>query len=58
MIYDNYELTFKELLEKNESFTTHHYNIQRLCIELYKVYQGILYVDKCCSLALLSKTLL
>ena len=35
-MYD-YELTFEELLEKEGSFTVHHYNIQTLCIELCKV---------------------
>ena len=29
------------LLEKDGSFTVHHYNIQALCIELYKVYHNI-----------------
>ena len=33
----DYELTFEELLEIDESFTIHHCNIQMLCIELYKV---------------------
>ena len=28
-------------LEKDGSFTVHHYNIQTLCIELYKVYHNI-----------------
>ena len=32
--------TFEELLEKDHSFTVHHYNIQTLCIELYKVFTG------------------
>ena len=38
LIYDDYELTFKELLEKDWSFTIDHYNIQTLCTELYKIY--------------------
>ena len=29
------------LLEKDGSFTVHHYNIQALCIELYKEYHNI-----------------
>ena len=37
-IYDDYELTFEELLEKNGSFAIHHYNVQTLFIELYEVY--------------------
>ena len=27
-------------MEKDNSFTVHHYNIQTLCIELYKVFSG------------------
>ena len=38
LIYDGYELTFQKLLEKDVSFTIHHYNIQALCTELYKAY--------------------
>ena len=34
LVYDDYVSTFKELLEKDNSFTVHHYNIQTLCIEL------------------------
>ena len=41
LIYDDYELTFEELLEKDGSSTIHHYNIQTLCIELYKVYHPL-----------------
>ena len=33
------DLHFK-LLEKDNSFTVDHYNIQTLCIELYKVFTG------------------
>ena len=44
LIYDDYELTFEELLEKDGSFTIHHYNIQALCIELYKVYHNLFLV--------------
>ena len=29
------------MLEKDNSFTVHHYNIQTLCIELYKVYSNL-----------------
>ena len=39
-VYDDYVSTFEELLEKGNSFTLHHYNIQTLCIELYKVFSG------------------
>ena len=27
-------------MEKDNSFAVHHYNIQRLCIKLYKVFSG------------------
>ena len=37
LIYDDYELTFEELLEKDGRFIIHCYNIQTLCIELCKV---------------------
>ena len=39
--YDDYDLNFDKLLEKDGSFTIHHYNIQTLCIELYKVYRNL-----------------
>ena len=41
LVYDNYKLTFDELSEKDGSFTNHHYNVQALCIELYKVYHNL-----------------
>ena len=41
LVYDDYELTFEKRLEKDGLFTVHHYNIQALCIELYKVYHNI-----------------
>ena len=41
LVNDDYILTFDELLEKDGSFTIHHYNIQMLCIELYKVYRHL-----------------
>ena len=40
LVYDNYVSTFEELLEKDNSFTIHHYSIQILCIELYKAFSG------------------
>ena len=40
MVYSDYGSTFQELLEKDNSFTVHHYNIQTLCIELYEVFTG------------------
>ena len=33
-------LVYDELLEKDNSLTLHHYNIQTLCIELCKVFSG------------------
>ena len=47
LIHDDYELTFEELLEKDELFTIHHYNIQTLCIELYKVYHNLWKPSNC-----------
>ena len=41
LIYGDYELTFEEILEKDESITIHHYNIQTRCIELYNVYNNL-----------------
>ena len=41
LVYDCYKLPFEKLVEKDSSFTVHHYNIQTLCIELYKVYHHI-----------------
>ena len=40
LVSDDYLSAFEELLEKDNSFTVHHYNIQTLCIELYKVFSG------------------
>ena len=36
LIYNGYKLTLEELLEKDRSFTIHHYNIQTLCTELHE----------------------
>ena len=35
--FDDYELISEELLEKDGSITTQDYNIQTLCLELYKL---------------------
>ena len=40
-MYNHYELPFEQHLEKDGSFTVHHYNIHTLCIKLYKVYRNI-----------------
>ena len=39
LVYDDYRSTFKELLENDNSFSVQNYNIQILCVELYKVYK-------------------
>ena len=36
LVYDDYELSFDVLLNKNKSFSIHHQNIQKLMIEVYK----------------------
>ena len=36
LVYDDYELSFDVLLNKNKSFSIHHQNIQKLMIEEYK----------------------
>jgi len=41
IVYKDNESTFKELLDKDDSFTIHEKNIQTLAIELYKVYHGL-----------------
>ena len=37
IVYKNDNLTFQELLEKDNSVTVHHKNLQRLAIEMYKI---------------------
>ena len=36
LIYQEYTLTFKELLEKDGSVTIHHRSIQNIAIEMFK----------------------
>ena len=40
-VYDDYSSSFDVLLKQDKSFTIHHYIIQTLCIELYKVYNNL-----------------
>ena len=37
-VYDGYISASEELLEKDISFTVHHYNLHTFCIGLYKVF--------------------
>ena len=37
LVYKDKNLSFRELLEKDNSFTTHERNLQKLAIEMYKV---------------------
>ena len=41
LVYNDYELYFEKFLEKDGSFTIHHYNIQTLCTDLNKAYYNI-----------------
>ena len=37
IVYQNENLTFQELLDKDNSVTTHHKNLQKLATEMYKI---------------------
>ena len=37
LVYEDYVLTYDELLDKDKSVTIHHRNVQLLAIELYKI---------------------
>ena len=37
LVFKDDNLTFRQLLEKNKSFTIHERNLQKLAIEMYKV---------------------
>ena len=40
LVYDDHVSTFEGFLEKDNSFSVRHYNIQTFCVELYKVFSG------------------
>ena len=41
LVYNNYDLSFDGLLEKDGSFTVHHNKIQVVAIEMFKVYNNL-----------------
>ena len=41
MVYKEYKLTFNELLHKDNSFSIHHRNSQRLAMGMYKAYNDL-----------------
>ena len=41
MVYNEYEISFEELLLRDNSFTVHENNIKKLMVELYKVVNGL-----------------
>ena len=41
IVYNDYKSNFKELLERDHSFTIHERNMQYLAIEAYKVKNGL-----------------
>ena len=41
MVYKDYKLTFNDLLHKDNSFSIHHRNLQRLAMEMYKAYNDL-----------------
>ena len=41
VVYNNNQSSFEELLDLDDSVSIHHKNLQRLAIELYKIFNGI-----------------
>ena len=41
LVYNDFQSTFDELLDRDKSFTIHHQNIQTLAIEIYKIFHGL-----------------
>ena len=41
VVYKDEYLTFEELLEKDQAFTIHERNLQKLAVEMYKVKNGL-----------------
>ena len=41
LVYKDPHLTFEELLQKDNSFTIHHRNLQKLATEMFKVYNDL-----------------
>ena len=41
LVYSDHVCSFDELLKKDQSFSIHHTNIQRLAVELYKFFHGL-----------------
>ena len=40
-MHDDHQCTFEELLERDNSFTIHERNLQKLAIEIFKVNNGL-----------------
>ena len=41
VLYKDKNLTFEELLQKDQAFTIHERNLQKLAVEMYKVKNGL-----------------
>ena len=42
IVYNDHHCTFEELLERNNSFTIHKRNLQKLAIQMFKLNNGLL----------------